>query len=340
MPYASVRKRIGRPRLICGLICLLAIHVAGCAESPAPPEPVGITFVHLDVDTPYYAPLVRRFGEIYPHIIVELRPKSWQLLASSSVADDVDVSVFLPAAMCRLYPGRCSASPDELLEEGRVLGLSPFIAQDQSFDLSGIFPGTVDLYTVGGETLAIPVGMDPMVMYYNVDLFDQYGVPYPESGWTWDDFLNVALAIRDPEANVFGYAPRNQVLDPLQFVYQHGGRIADDLQHPTTATLDDPLTVEAIEWYADLFDEHNIAPTPEEAMDEGFGGTMETGIYLNRVGMWMGWFSERGGRSAGSPGTWKMRWDMVPLPRDTQSIATARVGGYFISSQARYPDAC
>jgi hypothetical protein len=126
----------------------------------------------------------------------------------------------------------------------------------------------------------------------------------------------------------------------MQFVYQHGGRITDDLQRPTIATYDDPLTVEAVGWYAGLFSEHDVAPTEQEAMDEGFGGAMETGIYLNRVGMWMGWFSERGGRYAGSPGAWKMRWGLVPLPRDAQSIATARVGGYFISSQARYPDAC
>ena len=62
------------------------------------------------------------------------------------------------------------------------------------------------VYAVEGKTWAIPSGMNPLVVYYNQDLFDQYGVPYPENGWTWDDFLSVALAIRDPEAGVFGYA--------------------------------------------------------------------------------------------------------------------------------------
>jgi hypothetical protein len=133
-----------------------------------------------------------------------------------------------------------------------------------------------------------------LVLYYNRDLFDAYGVPYPESGWTWDDFLDKAKALRDPEASVFGYGVADQYIDPLPFIYQHGGRILDDMQNPTRTTFDDPLTVEAVEWYAGLILDHNVAPTRNQVLGSPFNGSVQAGVYLNKVGMWIGWLSERG----------------------------------------------
>jgi len=40
------------------------------------------------------------------------------------------------------------------------------------------------------------------------------------------------------------------------------------------------------------------------------------------------------------PAEWKMRWGMIPLPRDAQSAMPAIAFGHAISSQAANPDAC
>jgi hypothetical protein len=66
--------------------------------------------------------------------------------------------------------------------------------------------------------------------------------------------------------------------DAAHFVYQHGGRLCDDLQAPTYATYDDPLTIEALEWYAALFQEHNVAPTPEQ-VQQTFGSSADYAVY-------------------------------------------------------------
>jgi multiple sugar transport system substrate-binding protein len=317
--------KIGRSGLTYAVICLLVVPLSGCGGGAIPtPEPVTIVFAHPDLDTEYYEALVQEFSESYPYITVEL---------VSSGTGDADVFVDSQFA------------PSELREQDNVLSLDPFIEQDASFDLSDFYPGTVGLFTSEGEVWAIPAGVDVVVMFYNQDLFDQYGVPYPEVGWTWDDFLNRALALRDPDASVFGYAPTDRIVDSLSFIYQHGGRIFDDLQNPTRTTFDDPLTIEALEWYASLIHEHNVAPTQKQLYDEDLGGagSVVIGVYMNKVGLWTGWFSERGGGRRASdtwPGEWKMRWGAVPLPRDAQSATLTSVEGYFISSQAQHPDAC
>jgi len=293
------------------------------------PEPVTIVFAHSGSDAEYYEALVQEFNERYPHITVEIRPRR------SFQQTNPDADVFVSS----------SFTLSELREEGDVLSLDPFIEQDASFDLSDFYPGTVEAFTSEGETWAIPAGTDMLVMFYNQDLFDQYSVSYPEAGWTWDDFLDRALALRDPETSVFGYAPTDRLFDAVSFIYQHGGRMFDDLQSPTRTTFDDPLTIEALEWYASLIHVHNVAPTQKQLYDEDLGGAGSAviGVYLNKVGMWIGWLSERGGGRRASdtwPGEWKMRWGMVPLPHDAQSATLTSIEGYFVSSQARHLNAC
>jgi len=293
------------------------------------PEPVTIVFAHSGSDADYYEALVQEFNERYPHLTVEIRPRR----PFQQTNPDVDVFVSSSFAL------------SEPREQDDVLSLDPFIEQDASFDLSDFYPGTVEAFTSEGRVWAIPAGVDMLVMFYNQDLFDQYDVPYPEAGWMWADFLDRALALRDPGTSVFGYAPTDGIYDAVSLIYQHGGRLLDDSQNPTRPTFDNPLTIEALEWYARLIHEYNVAPTQKQLYDEGLGGagSVVVGVYLNKVGLWTGWLSERGGGRQASdtwPGEWKMRWGMVPLPRDAQSATLTSVEGYFVSSQAQHPDAC
>jgi ABC-type glycerol-3-phosphate transport system substrate-binding protein len=210
----------------------------------------------------------------------------------------------------------------------------------EGFDLSDVYPGTVDVLSREGKTWAIPFGADVVVMYYNKDLFDEYNVPYPQIGWTWEDFLERAVALRDPDAFVFGYGPPPDAGDTMFFIYQHGGRLFEDPEIATRATFDDPLTIEALEWYARLVHDYDAAPSLNQASrvwGEGSYSIYE-GIRLGKVGMWMGELSERGGLTW--PVKWKMEWGMVPLPSDAQSWTIAVVEGYAISSGTEHHDAC
>ena len=43
--------------------------------------------------------------------------------------------------------------------------------------------------------MCLPQNLSSLVVYYNRDLFDAAGVPYPEAGWTWAEFLDAAKAL-------------------------------------------------------------------------------------------------------------------------------------------------
>jgi multiple sugar transport system substrate-binding protein len=312
------------------VLSLLALTLAGCVRATPTPEPAIITFAYPTPDTEHYQQLLAEFSERYPHITVELQPKPWDMLGGINVGE-ADVFVSSQFAL------------NWLQEQGGLLNLTPFIegdslSRDESFDVSDYYRGTIGLYTREGKTWAIPAGVDMMVMYYSLDLFDGRQVPYPENGWTWDDFLETTAALRDPTSEVFGYAPNLDLFDPLTFIYQRGGRIFDDLENPTRTTFDDPLTIEALDWYTRLIFDYNVAPTPEQVRTLFGSGGVRTGIVQNMVGVWSGMLSDRGGRSW--PAEWAMRWGMVQLPQDAHAATLTLVEGYYISSQTESPEAC
>jgi len=308
-------------------LAYLVVLLAGCVPAKAACEPATVSFAFPEVDAAYYETLVSKFAESHPQITVELRPKSWQQIYGPDAAL-TDVS-WVPHELA----GRFS-------EEGKIMDLSSLIGQDEEFDLSDFYPVTVDAMSHERRVWAIPFGVDMAVIYYNRDLFDQYKAPYPQIGWTWDGFLERAVIIRDPEALVFGYGPRLDLNDAIFFIYQHGGRIFDDLENPTRTTFDDLLTVEALDWYARLVHDYDVACSLNQASqfsDSGYYGVYE-GIRTGKVGMWMGGLSEQGGQTW--PFKWTMAWGIVPLPSEAQSWTEAVVEGYAISSSTEHPDAC
>jgi multiple sugar transport system substrate-binding protein len=318
--------RVWRLVLAC-LVGLFGVWSAGCVPVAPAREPVTITFEFPEVDAERYEALVPKFNERHPQITVELRAKTWQELYNLEAerADVLWVSQDLAA---------------QLSGQDKIVNLSSLVEQDDAFQLSAFYPGAVDVLSREGRIWAIPFGADMVVMYYNRDLFDQYNVPYPPIDWTWDDFLERAVALRDPDAFIFGYGPRLDLNDATFFVYQHGGRILDDLENPTRTTFDDPLTIEALDWYARLVHDYDAAPSLNQSSHDYGGGSyaIYQGIRTGKVGMWMGGLSERGGLTW--PFKWTMGWGMVPLPSDAQSATQAMVEGYAISSDTEHHDAC
>ncbi|MBN1873585.1 MAG: extracellular solute-binding protein [Anaerolineae bacterium] len=304
-------------------VLAVGIIFSGCAQFFSTPEPVTIQFAHPEDEAGQYETWAQQFQEQNSHITIEL-------VENSSLSTIAENDVFIASQF----------DIPQLLAQNSMLPLSSFIEQDEEFELAGFYPNATQVFMSEGKQWAVPFGMDMMVMYYNKDLFDQYHIAYPQIGWTWQDFVERGLGIRDAGAGVFGYALYHEnmyaIYEPIMFIYQHGGGIFDDIQTPTRATLNEPLNIEAMEWYAGLMYDHNLAPTPDQA------STMARypwqGIIQNKFGMWLGMWSERGGELW--PVAWRMNWGVVPLPQDQVAVSLAMANGVFISTHTTHPDEC
>ena len=65
------------------------------------------------------------------------------------------------------------------------------------------------LFTRSGAQFALPKYHGALALFYNKDLFDRYGVPYPDSSWTHDDYTRAMLSFvkeqtRTGEQNLWG----------------------------------------------------------------------------------------------------------------------------------------
>jgi len=310
-------------------IFLSALGVVSCQAEAPPSEPVTLVFGVYPYNREYFEPLVEEFQQGNPTITIEL--EELPFTQRINIRDYPQVDVF-------------GVDLDFFLQnqvEETLTDLSPLIGQDKSFDLADFYPGMVDLFTSGGKILAVPAGIDPFVMYFNKDLFNQNGLPYPTEGWTWDDMLTAALAIQDDSSNTFGYGVFEQHLDlnALILINQHGGQSFDDLNNPSQLIFNHPLNIEAMQWYGNLFHLHYVAPTLEQAgYAFGFGNqAIRRGVLQGKIGMWPGYFSERNGITW--PTDWEnLSWGMVMLPRDINSVTSGFGNGYAISATSQNPE--
>ncbi len=328
----QLRARIAHLGRICAIVCLPVVILCGCKGTLEPtPPPATITFIYRSDLKGHIDEAMAKFHVQYPRTTVNLRAASAGDLAQDFDAADADVRAIFTAIV------------DSQRERGDFLALDPFIETDESFDVSDLFPAALEAFTIDGNVWAIPYGVTSEVIFYSKDLFDQYDVPYPQVGWTWDDFVRTALALRDPEAGIYGFAHSADTDGWLHwgYIHQHGGGILDVLQNPTRTTFDDPLTVEAMEWYAKLYHGYGVAPTREQISAE-LGGDVDAAFAEGRVGMTSRDLNSQGGAVVGRG--WPERWGMVPPPRSTADSALDICGdlwvhGYAISSQTQHPEA-
>jgi multiple sugar transport system substrate-binding protein len=319
--------------LLCLVLCLAIGLLSGCATPAAPPEPVTITFAVPSSNVRYYEELLPLFNEEHPYISVAFT--SLRNIGQFEQLGPGDADAF------ELYP----TFLDRLHEEEALLDPRIYADYDETFAKERFYPCAWELGMREGQMVALPAAIQPAVLIYNQELFDRYGVPYPAYDWTWDDFLATAQALRDPEAHTFGYALQYvdsmylrlapQWVDPLYFVYQHGGQIFDQWDVPTRTTFDDPATVDAVDWYAALVREHDVAPDRAQAREAYSGDPRGIfGFGMGKAGMIILGAFERF-PAMGQ----QFEHGYVPLPRGATSATFCTGIVHAISAESQQPEA-
>ncbi|CAG7645686.1 ABC transporter substrate-binding protein [Paenibacillus allorhizosphaerae] len=86
---------------------------------------------------------------------------------------------------------------EELIEADIPLTLDDLIKQSQ-YDLNKIdkvYLDAIRSYSPEGKLLGVPVTSQFYALWYNKDIFDKFGVPYPKDGMTWEDTIELAKQV-------------------------------------------------------------------------------------------------------------------------------------------------
>ena len=96
----------------------------------------------------------------------------------------------------------------KMIERGSLIDISPWIKRDK-FDIENMHPSIVHfLKDIGGGGL---YGLAPIftssAIYYNIDLFDRYGVPYPADQMSWEELNQLAarFPVEEGPNRIYGF---------------------------------------------------------------------------------------------------------------------------------------
>ncbi len=81
----------------------------------------------------------------------------------------------------------------ELFEAGELVELETMIGKD-GFDLEGMHPAVIELVKEisGGRLYGLAPTFNSLALYYNIDLFQRYGIDPPTDRMSWADVLQLA----------------------------------------------------------------------------------------------------------------------------------------------------
>ena len=322
-----------RPVRSCALLlCVILVSVACQPKYGAMPTPAPLTLrFALRRNAVELQELFDEYHARHPHITIE--PVEFDRFGS-------DIDSLLSVADIDIFRGEGSAlrfAREDLLRPLDDIQLGDWAAIRDDY-----YEGTWRALSLDGQQWGIPAGYDVMVMYINMDQARALNVAVPGEGWTAFDLLQLATKLNYPKglphegaSELYGFCSSPESMDPIIFVYLHGGRIVDDLTAPTRPTLNDPRTIEAIQWYTDLYTRYQVVPAPD-MVRKAFprGGLLEAQI-RGHCGVWSGWYSARGGPD--SRFQWSVDWQMMTLPAEGAPLGLGEVEGYYITTQCENP---
>ena len=167
-----------------------------------------------------------------------------------------------------------------------LLDLTDKVAASEKLEMDK-FPSDIkEMYQYDGKTYAVPKDIDTIALWYNKDMFDEAGIPYPDDNWTWDDLYDAAVKLTKDDGSQYGIAmnPSNEQDGWMNVIYSMGGNvISEDMKK---SGFDDPNTIKAMEYVDKLV--KNAMPPAAVMSETGTDVLLGSGkIAMLSQGSWM-----------------------------------------------------
>lgn len=184
----------------------------------------------------------------------------------------------------------------------------------------------------------LPKDFSPMAVYYNKAIFDEYGVAYPQEGWTWNELLATAQNLTedtdgDGRTDIWGIQlTANWTTGFEYFIGAAGGQLISDDGTQFVGYMDSPEAIEAVQFFSDLYNLHKVAPPPADfALWAGGNAEFDNGKAAMRLfGRWP---------QAGYKDNPNIDLGVAPLPAGKERAGVLFWGGFGIFSGSKHPEA-
>ena len=136
-----------------------------------------------------------------------------------------------------------------------MLSISDYIEKDEDINIDDFYSGILDSFIFDDQVYALPYDFGPYIMYYNKDLFDKYGVEYPDENTTWEEFKDKCKQLTQDGNYGTVFASSLDYYDPQ--VLSLGGEIINEKGE---FDITGDKTTAALQSLADLINVDKVAP--------------------------------------------------------------------------------
>ncbi|WP_163510572.1 extracellular solute-binding protein [Fodinicola acaciae] len=196
-----------------------------------------------------------------------------------------------------------------------------------------LLPASLRLTTFDNKVFSVPIDVEPMVMHYRTDLFQQYGLKLPR---TWDEFEALARTVRAkaPTRRLAVFAT-DAALNFASYCWQAGAQWFDIRGGVWNVSMADAQTRRIAAFWQRLIDEDLVWAGPGGGRQND--ARLGQGLVLVRLsGAW-----DAGANMKARPKQ-KGKWAIAPMPQwDLAHPAVGTQGGstFAVTKDSRHPEA-
>lgn len=173
----------------------------------------------------------------------------------------------------------------EMAASGSIVDLNPMIQAD-NYDLNAYYQSTLEMFQNNGGQYGLPASYSNVVLYYNKNLFDEAGLPYPDENMDWDTYIETAKKLTkdtngDGTIDIFG---TSRLWWPYYMLMMDAAPFNADA---TTCTLTEQKTIDGFQAMVDLTLNHKVAPSANDLAAQDDWHMFEGGrIAMYPIGPW------------------------------------------------------
>lgn len=244
-----------------------------------------------DAETKMLDDQIQAFQNKYPNIIIKkevITGDYLQAIQSKIASKTAPDLYYLDVALASKF-----------MKEGIIDPIDEYLDKE---DMKDFFPNLLQGYQMNGKTYGIPKDYNPLVLYYNKDMFEKAGVQPPT---TWDE-LKVA-AEKTTKDGVFGFCLENDPQRFGAFILQNGGKINDG-DKPAFNT---PEAVQALDFYYSFAKNKSGATFKDMGTDWAGAAFAQKKTAMIMAGGWVIPYMAQNGPD--------VKYGMVTLPKGKQN---------------------
>ncbi|MEF2968173.1 extracellular solute-binding protein [Paenibacillus sp. M1] len=200
------------PKLVLAAMSAMLVMAAGCTPNPQKETQTQRSLKVMFYDESYF---FQQYGDLfamqYPDVDVEVI--STQSIYSGDEVTDYNKAIrdFIKKEQPDVVMLGME-NYEKMVSDGELMELDAMIERDK-YNTETIYPALIEMLKEkgGGKLYGLSPTFSADAVFYNVDLFNKYGVELPHDGMTWADILELARRFPtdgDDKTRIYGFGER------------------------------------------------------------------------------------------------------------------------------------